>query len=127
MACIVRVAHWECWRYRTPHACRIWRRHEPEAHIAAAGIDGIPGYTSFDQCVGFRESGNTWTEDTGNGYYGAFQWVPSTWASVLAMMHVTGPPDPAAASPALQVRAFNYWAPRDPGAWPNTIPPCGGA
>ncbi len=104
--------------------CRIARRH-PRAHIA--GVDGIPGYTAFDRCVAFRESGNTWTEDTGNGFYGAFQWLPSTWSSVLALMGVAGPADPAAAAPAVQVAAFNYWAPRDPGAWPNTIPACGGA
>lgn len=35
--CIVRVAHWECWKHHTPSACRLWRRHEPQAHTADCG------------------------------------------------------------------------------------------
>lgn len=134
--CTIRVARILCLYFHSPKHCRIWKRSEARiaearVHVLAApvpvGLDGIPGYTSFDACVAGRESGGDWTIDTGNGYYGAFQWLPETWVSVLGMMGETDwPADPAAASPAEQVAAFNFWSVRDPGAWPNSIPACGG-
>ena len=128
--CIEDKARHACLRTHNARACRLWHRlhgKPPQAHVAAPpGLNGIPGYTPFDACVAQHESGGDWTIATGNGYFGAFQWLPSTWVSVLAMMGVSGPSDPAAASPVLQVAAFNYWSARDPGAWPVTIPACGG-
>lgn len=116
--------------------CRIWKRAEARIaearqHVLAApaptGIDGIPGYSSFDECVARRESGGDWTINTGNGYAGAYQWLPATWQYVLGQMGVAGPADPAAATPALQVAAFNYYVAINPGAWPVTVGLCGGS
>ena len=52
-----------------------------------------------------------WTANTGNGYYGAYQFLLSTWQSV------GGRGLPSAASPAEQTyRAHRVWA-RDGGSW----------
>jgi hypothetical protein len=52
-----------------------------------------------------------WDSNTGNGYYGAYQFVRSTWASVGGMGY------PHLASPAEQTyRAWLVWK-RDGGSW----------
>jgi hypothetical protein len=55
-------------------------------------------------CIRYHESGGRWHIATGNGYYGAYQFLWSTWASVM----VRGwPSNPALASPAQQT--FMVW------------------
>ena len=59
------------------------------------------------------ESGNNYSINTGNSYYGAYQFDLSTWASV------GGSGDPALASPAEQDhRAQVLWSQRGPSPWP---------
>lgn len=72
------------------------------------------------QCVHLKEGG--WTANTGNGYYGGFQFAAQTW------LRVGGKPDPAFAHPgdprfpfrasvAEQMqRAWLLWK-RDGGTW----------
>jgi hypothetical protein len=45
---------------------------------AGAGLPD-PALNAFLQCVIQRESGGDYGIDTGNGYYGAFQFSQSTW------------------------------------------------
>jgi hypothetical protein len=134
------VNHWECWRYHRPHACRIWKRHEPQAHVAAAGINGIPGLNAFAWCVASGvgstdhstgESDGDFAIDTGNGFLGGYQFEQSTWDSTTKAMGVTwqltagnSGVGPITATPAQQTAVFNVLAATDPGAWPNTSPPC---
>ena len=59
------------------------------------------------------ESGGNYSTDTGNGYYGAYQFSLSTWASV------GGSGNPAHASPGEQdYRAAALWRTGGPGHWP---------
>ncbi len=52
----------------------------PVAPPAGAGADlPDPALNSFLQCVIQRESGGDYSINTGNGYYGAFQFSQSTW------------------------------------------------
>jgi len=37
------------------------------------------GDSAIWACVREHESGDNYSENTGNGYYGAVQWLPSTW------------------------------------------------
>ena len=62
-----------------------------------------------------RESGGNYAENTGNGYYGAYQFSLGTWASV------GGTGNPANASPAEQdMRAQMLYAERGCSPWPET-------
>ena len=62
-----------------------------------------------------RESGGNYAENTGNGYYGAYQFTPGTWASV------GGSGLPSNASPAEQdMRAQMLYNERGCSPWPNT-------
>ena len=87
--------------------------------------------TGFDWCVAFRESGDG--TNLSNGVdLGWFQFLPSTYAYVLDQLQAHGTDtegwdrDPLTAPVVEQVAAFNYYEPIDPGAWPLTVPACGG-
>lgn len=89
-------------------------------------------YTSFDQCVVFKESGGQSTASNGvdESYY---QWLPTTWQGAQRDVGVSFTPDPFQATLAQQTYVFNLWEPgRYPGgishrgAWPVTVPECGG-
>jgi hypothetical protein len=59
------------------------------------------------------ESGGNYATDTGNGFYGAYQFDLGTWASI------GGSGNPAAASPAEQdYRAALLWRARGSAPWP---------
>jgi len=64
-------------------------------------------------------------DDTGNGYYGYFQFLPSTWQTAERMAGVWYGPMPTEASFAEQALVFNVYEAVDPGAWPVTVPACG--
>lgn len=60
------------------------------------------------------ESGGNYSIDTGNGFFGAYQFTNSSWAAV------GGSGNPAAASPAEQdMRALKLRKLQGTGAWPN--------
>jgi LysM repeat protein len=82
---------------------------QPTAHVAAA-----PSGDLFAR-IRTRESGGNYAENTGNGYYGAYQFSLGTWESV------GGTGNPAAASPAEQdARAQMLYAERGCSPWPQT-------
>jgi hypothetical protein len=77
----------------------------------AAGATGAPSATL--QAIAACESGGNPTTNTGNGFYGKYQFTQSTWASV------GGTGNPAAASEAEQdARAAQLYAQQGSAPWP---------
>lgn len=80
----------------------------PPAQTSTLRATGYP-LAAIRQC----ESGGNYATDTGNGFYGAYQFTLGTWASV------GGAGNPAAASPAEQdKRAAMLYASRGAQPWP---------
>jgi hypothetical protein len=84
----------------------------------------------FDLCVANRENGEpgATTFDTinwhaVNDYYGAYSFLHPTWVEAGGLRFAY---NANLASPEDQSIVFNHWSRVDPGAWPNTIPPCEG-
>lgn len=80
------------------------------ATATSTSYSGSPASSSTVQC----ESGGNYSADTGNGYYGAYQFDQSTW-DAYAPSGYQGT-NPAAAPPAVQDQAAAS-VPYD--AWPN--------
>jgi len=63
-------------------------------------------------CIRERESGDNYAADTGNGYYGAVQWLPSTWDAAARgagfPQYANGRAD--LAPPWVQDQVAVYWA-----------------
>jgi hypothetical protein len=55
-------------------------------------------------------------------YAGAFQWDAGTWAGAGGLRYGSA----AGASPEDQARVFDSYEPAHPGAWPLSVPACGG-
>jgi hypothetical protein len=84
------------------------RPYVPPAQTRTLRATGAP-LAAIRQC----ESGGRYSTNTGNGFYGAYQFTQSTWNSV------GGSGNPAAASPAEQDRrAAMLYAREGPGPWP---------
>jgi Transglycosylase-like domain len=78
---------------------------------AASGTTSAPSATL--QAIAACESGGNPATDTGNGFYGKYQFTASTWASV------GGTGNPAAASEAEQdARAAQLYAQQGSAPWP---------
>lgn len=85
--------------------------YRPPAGARTPSVAAPPGGTlsSIAQC----ESGGNYNTDTGNGFYGAYQFTLSTWQSV------GGTGNPADASPAEQDRrAAILYSRAGPSPWP---------
>jgi len=83
------------------------------AAVVASASGAYPHYPAWwlSQAACIRRHEGTWTTNTGNGYYGAYQFLLSTWATV------GGHGYPSTASPAEQTyRAWLVWR-RDGGSW----------
>jgi hypothetical protein len=81
-----------------------------ETATDSAGQGGDPGLAAIRQC----ESSNNYATDTGNGFYGAYQFTQESWELV------GGTGNPAHASPAEQDRrAARLMELQGPSAWPN--------
>ena len=77
---------------------------------SSAHADGPPAWW-LSQAACIRSHEGWWTANTGNGYYGAYQFLLSSWRSV------GGHGYPHLASPAEQTyRAWLVWK-RDGGSW----------
>lgn len=81
-------------------------------------------------CIRSRESGNDYSRRSGNGYYGAYQFLPATWNAVMRKLgggylkYANGRADlappavqDAGAQRLLQMSGWNQW--------PNTSKACG--
>jgi LysM repeat protein len=83
--------------------------YTPQVTNYAAGAPGILAR------VRMRESGGNYADNTGNGYYGAYQFSLGTWRGV------GGSGLPSSASPAEQdMRAQMLYDERGCSPWPNT-------
>ena len=81
-----------------------------ESGQATAATGAAPGHL---QAIAACESGGNYSANTGNGFFGAYQFTQSTWASV------GGTGNPAAASPAEQDRrAAMLYAQQGTSPWP---------
>lgn len=94
-----------------------WRRAHPAPGASPAGAYPPPesfGVSSATlHAIAACESGNDYATDTGNGFYGAYQFTLATWASV------GGAGNPADAPPAEQdMRAAILYARSGPSPWP---------
>lgn len=90
--------------------------YRPAPAPVYADSSGVPGILSR---VKQRESGGNYATNTGNGYYGAYQFDLGTWRSNAP----AGYQDvlPSAAPPAVQDQAAaNLYARRGCSPWPNT-------
>lgn len=89
--------------------------------LALATHGGIPAKLAWAfACIRRGESGNNYAENTGNGYYGGYQFAPATWAGV------GGIGLPSAARPAVQDRlAYRLYQEEGWSPWPQTAPACG--
>ena len=84
-------------------------RRAERAPATASGAAAPPHLEAIAAC----ESGGDYSANTGNGFYGAFQFTQETWASV------GGTGNPAAASPAEQnKRAAMLYAQQGSSPWP---------
>jgi LysM repeat protein len=93
----------------------------PAQAPVSAPSEGTTDGTGIWACIAQHESGGNPAEDTGNGYYGAFQFDPSSWAAAGG-----GPGLPSDYSyseqlaVAQRLQSMSGW-----GAWPNTSAMCG--
>jgi peptidoglycan hydrolase-like protein with peptidoglycan-binding domain len=100
---------------------------------SAGGAAPAPavGGSSFALCVANHEAGQSgstssatvnWTIKN-SPYEGGFQWLNSTWIAQGGGRYA---PRAAEATPAEQVAIFEAAVRTDPGAWPQSVPACGG-
>ncbi len=104
------------------HLCRRGKQRGCEHHTRRSAI------TKFDLCVANRENGepgaltyNTIHWFAVNDYYGAYSFLHPTWVTAGGLRFAY---NANLASPEQQSIVFNSYSARDPGAWPNTLPPC---
>lgn len=84
------------------------RKARSRVYAPVAGLEGVL------RAIRMCESGGNYATDTGNGFYGAYQFMWSTWASV------GGFGNPAHASPAEQdMRAAILYRRAGSSPWPN--------
>ena len=89
---------------------------EPAEYLQPVATTAPVARATSSQLASIRacESGDNYSTDTGNGYYGAYQFHPGTWRSV------GGSGNPAHASPAEQdMRAQMMIDAGRRGEWPN--------
>lgn len=91
------------------HRERKIAERERQAYLASITPPGPDVLAAIRAC----ESGGNYATNTGNGFYGAYQFLPSTWASV------GGSGLPSDASPAEQdYRAAKLYREQGPSPWP---------
>lgn len=87
----------------------------PAPADSGGGDTGVPGGPSAETLAAIRscESGGDYSTDTGNGFFGAYQFMQGTWEGV------GGSGNPADASPAEQdKRAAMLYVQSGAGQWP---------
>ena len=72
--------------------------------------------------MAFRESTQRWSITDGD-YEGGYQFIQSTWLAAGGGRYA---PNANEATERQQTAIFNFWEARDPGAWPVSVPACGG-
>ncbi len=96
-------------------AAPVYRTQAPVARRVSSAANYAPGSGGLFASIRQRESGGNYATNTGNGYYGAYQFDLGTWRGV------GGTGLPSDASPAEQdARAAALYARRGCSPWPNT-------
>lgn len=91
-----------------PPATYSYRYQAPQRRAAAAGGDIFAR-------IRMRESGGNYRANTGNGYYGAYQYDDRTWGNYGGYRHASDAP------PEVQdAKARETYAARGCNPWPNT-------
>ena len=103
-------------RTYAPQGGQVYQSAAPvTSHANAAPANYAGGSGGLMQRIRTRESGGNYAENTGNGFYGAYQFTVGTWQSV------GGSGLPSNASPAEQdMRAQMLYNERGCSPWPNT-------
>ncbi|MBO0728059.1 MAG: LysM peptidoglycan-binding domain-containing protein [Acidimicrobiaceae bacterium] len=87
------------------------------APVASSSVTG----GGIWSCIANHESGGNPAENTGNGFYGAFQFTASTWDSLgTGYARADLAPYSVQLQAAQQLQARSGW-----GQWPNTSAMCG--
>lgn len=90
------------------------------AQVSPGSFSGIRGNWP---AIAQRESAGNWQANTGNGYYGGLQFLPSSWEQAGGLQYA---PRADLATPAQQMSvADTLLAQQGPGAWPNTFTAAG--
>lgn len=107
-----------------------WGGHQDHAHIEPAkggglsfgdGPDGGPSWNADWNTMAQLEASGNWQANTGNGYYGGLQFLPSSWQAAGGTQYA---PRADLASPHQQaMTAERLLSMQGPGAWPNTFTP----
>jgi hypothetical protein len=110
------------------HRAELVAGHTASPPPTAPAASEAPAKGGAWACVLRRESGGNYRANTGNGYYGAAQWLPSTWNAAARLAghpeHANGRAD--LAPPSVQDAAASAWqAAHGWGPWPNTSRACG--
>jgi hypothetical protein len=71
-------------------------------------------------CIRQHESGGNYATNTGNGYYGAYQFSLSTWRSLGGVGLPSDAPPAVQDAMAQKLQARSGW-----GQWPQTSKMCG--
>ncbi len=87
----------------------------------AFGVPGGQPWSADWLTMAQKEASGNWQANTGNGYYGGLQFLPSSWEAAGGTQYA---PRPDLATPYQQAMAGeNLLALQGPGAWPNTFTP----
>jgi hypothetical protein len=89
----------------------------PSAAPSAPSSGGLGGVWA---CIRAHESGGSYTENTGNGYYGAYQFALGTWRAMGGSGLPSSAPPGVQDAMAQQLQARAGW-----GQWPVTSRMCG--
>lgn len=97
----------------------------------AAAPTPAPTGSTFALCVANHEAGESGSTSPGTvdwtikdaPYEGGFQWLNSTWIAQGGGRYA---PRAVEATPAEQIAIFEAAVRSDPGAWPQSVPACGG-
>lgn len=102
--------------------------YRPSNNTAALAANYSAGSGGIAACIRQRESGGNYAINTGNGFFGAYQFTPGTWNTAVSgagyPQYANGRAD--LAPPEVQDAAF-WWLfdqPGGPGNWPNTSVAC---
>ena len=77
-ACTPReIRLWREWHAQDPDAAMEFVHNLPQPEAQPQAVSGNSVWDRLAQC----ESGGNWSINTGNGYYGGLQFLPSTWRS----------------------------------------------
>lgn len=104
------------------HQNHVHTRQSTSIPVPGGGAPMSAGMPGADwQAMAQAESSGNWQANTGNGYYGGLQFLPSTWDAYGGQQYA---PRADLATPQQQMAvAESTLAGQGPGAWPNTFVP----